>query len=122
MRLTAADPVNIPQTIDDDGTVRTTIFSHTHQSSVITVERWDYPPSTAQPWHDHPEPKSGHIVSGEMTIEVDGGGLRKLTPFDPFYIFAGQRHRFLTTCGTSLYVMIATGHPAHGRMRGWDGG
>jgi len=116
MQATALDPAVIEQTVDGDGVVRTVLFTHEHKDSVVSLERWDYPPGTQQDWHDHPEAKSGHVVSGELTFESASGGTRHMTPYDPFYTYPGELHRFSTKEGASLYVAIATGHPSHGRM------
>gem|GEM_PF-2861060 len=117
MKATADVDYDEPQqTIDDDGVIQTTVFSHTAANNTIVIERWDYPPNTHQDWHQHDISKSGHIVSGELIFESGDGGVRRLTPFDPFYTYPNEVHRFSTKTGASLFVMFATGHPAHGEI------
>ena len=112
-QITADASDTEPRQWTEHGVLRTTYFSMKDGNQEFSVERWDYPAATHQDWHTHAEGKSGHIVSGLLTLHTEDGA-RTLQPFDPFYIAPNQPHRFSTMQGASAYVFVLTGHPAHG--------
>ncbi len=40
----------------------------------LTVLKMTIPPHTALPWHTHPFPNAGYVLSGELTIEDKASG------------------------------------------------
>jgi quercetin dioxygenase-like cupin family protein len=44
----------------------------------MTVARVTIPPHTSLPWHSHPMPSVGYILSGHITVEDRATGRRKL--------------------------------------------
>jgi quercetin dioxygenase-like cupin family protein len=61
---TAADqPIVYPQTSDPE----------------VTAVRVKIPPGAETGWHKHPFPCYGYILSGELTVEIEGGKVNNLT-------------------------------------------
>ncbi|WP_140720647.1 MULTISPECIES: cupin domain-containing protein [Gammaproteobacteria] len=40
----------------------------------LTVLRFHIPPHTSLPWHTHPMPNAGYVISGQITLEERGTG------------------------------------------------
>ncbi len=112
---TDVEPCDVPQEVWGNGMVVTQIHDSSESHGYV-VERYDIPPNTAQDFHSHAEPKSGHVVSGVIRIETIQGG-RNLRPFETWHLDSREMHRFVTTSEpASLIVVRVVGHPAHGRM------
>jgi quercetin dioxygenase-like cupin family protein len=43
-------------------------------SAEVTALRVEIPPGKETGWHKHPAPGYGYILSGKLTLEVEGGG------------------------------------------------
>ena len=43
----------------------------------LTVVRITIPPHTTLPWHTHPTPNAGYILSGHLTVEDRATGLKR---------------------------------------------
>lgn len=44
----------------------------------LTVVRLTVPPHTALPWHTHPMPNSAYVVSGQIEVQKQAGGLKRI--------------------------------------------
>ena len=49
----------------------------------ITILKVTIPPKAALPWHEHPFINAGVLLSGELTVETDGGKTLQLKAGDP---------------------------------------
>ena len=43
----------------------------------LSIVRVTIPPHTEMPWHTHPIPNAGYILSGELTVERQDGSAKK---------------------------------------------
>jgi quercetin dioxygenase-like cupin family protein len=43
----------------------------------LTMLKMTIPPNTALPWHTHPVPNAGYVLSGQLTIEDRGSGKKQ---------------------------------------------
>jgi quercetin dioxygenase-like cupin family protein len=43
----------------------------------LSIVRVTIPPHTEMPWHTHPIPNAGYLVSGELTVERQDGSAKK---------------------------------------------
>lgn len=44
----------------------------------LTILRFSIPPRTSLPWHTHPVPNAGYILSGEITLEERATGHKRI--------------------------------------------
>ncbi|MGE0223840.1 MAG: cupin domain-containing protein [Acetobacteraceae bacterium] len=75
----------------------------------LTVLKISIPPRTALPWHTHPMPNAAYVLSGELLVEKQEGGLTKrLGPGDTLPEMVGSVHRGVTgEQGAVLIVFYA---------------
>ena len=50
----------------------------------VRVTEWRFAPGAETGWHRHPVPGAGYILSGKLTLLVDGGRVFELTPGQAF--------------------------------------
>lgn len=44
----------------------------------LTMLKMTIPPNTALPWHTHPVPNAGYVLSGQLTIEDKASGKKEM--------------------------------------------
>ena len=52
----------------------------------------EFPVGGSSGWHRHPGVEIAYLIEGEMTLEVEGQPVRRLTPGDSFMIPRGVAH------------------------------
>jgi quercetin dioxygenase-like cupin family protein len=62
----------------------------------ITVQRIEVPPHSSLPWHTHPMPIAGYVVSGEITVEKPDGEKRTVLAGQVLPETVGSVHRGTT--------------------------
>lgn len=71
----------------------------------LTMLKITIPPHTSLPWHTHPMPNAAYVLSGELIVEKqEGGDRRVLTPGQVLPELVGVRHR--GTTGSEPVVLI----------------
>ena len=79
------------------------------------VARWDIAPGYRHDWHTHACAKMGSIINGDLTLRT-ARGEREMRQGDSFHVAEGEQHSVSSTTGSSVLVLLVTGHPAHGRF------
>lgn len=71
----------------------------------MTVLKITIPPKTSLPWHHHPVPNAAYVVSGQLTVEKQENGEKKLLgPGQVLPEMVGSVHR--GTSGDEPVVLI----------------
>ncbi|MGE0339681.1 MAG: cupin domain-containing protein [Xanthobacteraceae bacterium] len=77
----------------------------TNQETIM--QYLDIAPNAVVPWHTHPD---GHeisfVVEGELTLEEDGKGKRKVSTGEGFHIQPGSPHTAVNTGSTTAKVLV----------------
>lgn len=76
----------------------------------LTVLRITIPPHTALPWHTHPMPNVGYVVSGQLTVERKTGGKKqRFGPGEAIPEMVDALHRGYTEDEPVLLIVIYAG-------------
>lgn len=77
----------------------------TNQETIM--QYLDIAPNAVVPWHTHPD---GHeisfVVEGELTLEEEGKGKRKLSAGEGFHIQPGSPHTAVNTGSGTAKVLV----------------
>lgn len=91
--------INIKNVLRDD------LNGLTNQETIM--QYLDIAPKAVVPWHTHPD---GHeisfLVEGELTLEEEGKGQRKLSAGEGFHIQPGVPHTATNTGATTAKVLV----------------
>jgi quercetin dioxygenase-like cupin family protein len=108
----AASPVKaetlIQSTTSWDGAPYTTYPKGQPQLSVLKVT---IPAHTAMPWHSHPTPNAGYILSGELTIETRDGVKKHFVAGQAVTETVHTVHRGVTGAKPAVLIVFYAGIP-----------
>lgn len=94
-----------PAGISVKNVLRDDLNGLTNQETIM--QYLDIAPKAVVPWHTHPD---GHeisfIVEGELTLEEEGKGQRKLTAGEGFHIQPGVPHTATNTGTGNARVLV----------------
>jgi quercetin dioxygenase-like cupin family protein len=94
-----------------EGVVRQELFTEPlagDPDKEVVTDVYSFPPGTVLPWHVHPDAHEvSYILSGEMTIEIEGEGSKHLKAGESFYLHPNAVHRGLNegTEPVTLFVV-----------------
>lgn len=71
----------------------------------LTVLKITIPPNTTLPWHQHPMPSVGYVLSGEITVEKKSGRKQTFTQGQVIPEMVHEFHRGRT--GNTSTILIA---------------
>jgi quercetin dioxygenase-like cupin family protein len=75
----------------------------------LVLERVILPPGAALPWHTHPAPAIGYVLSGALTVESRGNGSRHVRAGEALPESVGGVHRGVAGAeGAELLVFRAS--------------
>ncbi len=77
-------------------------------SKEVVTDVYSFPPGTVLPWHIHPDAHEiSYILSGELTLEIEGEGTKHLKAGESFYLHPNKVHRGLNegACPVTLFVV-----------------
>jgi quercetin dioxygenase-like cupin family protein len=78
----------------------------------LTVLKFTVPPHTALPWHVHPIPNAGYIVSGELTLEDKATGKKHtFTAGQVFTESVDDPHRGVSGSKPAVFVVTYANIP-----------
>lgn len=81
----------------------------------LSVLKFTIPPNTALPWHTHPFPNAGYIISGQLTIEDKATGQKKtFTAGQAFTESVNDAHRGISGSVPTVMVITYSGSPGVG--------
>lgn len=75
----------------------------------LSVLRMTIPAHTTLPWHEHPMPNAGYIVSGEITVEEPGGAKRSYTAGQVLPETVNTVHRGVTGDQPAVLIVFYAG-------------
>jgi len=62
----------------------------------VVTDYYSFPPGTVLPWHTHPGAHEvSYVLSGEITLEVEGEPVKHLKAGESFYLHPDKVHRGL---------------------------
>jgi quercetin dioxygenase-like cupin family protein len=62
----------------------------------VVTDVYSFPPGTVLPWHVHPDAHEvSYILSGELILEIEGEGTKRLKAGESFYLHPNKVHRGL---------------------------
>ncbi len=65
-------------------------------SKEVVTDVYSFPPGTVLPWHIHPGAHEvSYILSGELILEIEGEGTKRLKAGESFYLHPDKVHRGL---------------------------
>jgi len=78
----------------------------------LTVLKMTIPANTALPWHTHPFPNAGYVLSGQLTIEDKASGKKKtFKAGEAFTESVDDVHRGVTGKDPAVLVITYAGSP-----------
>jgi len=98
----------IQSTASWDGTAYTAYPKGQPQLSVVKVT---IPAHTAMPWHSHPIPNAGYILSGELTIETKDGVKKHFVAGQAVTETVHTIHRGVTGAEPAVLIVFYAGIP-----------
>jgi quercetin dioxygenase-like cupin family protein len=82
-------------------------------SKEVVTDYYSFPPGTVLPWHIHPGAHEvSYVLSGELTIEVEGEGVKHLKAGESFYLHPGKVHRGSNDGETPVELFVVRIKPA----------
>ncbi|MHC1481105.1 cupin domain-containing protein [Frateuria aurantia] len=78
----------------------------------LTVLKFRIPAHTALPWHTHPYPNAGYVISGQLTIEDKATGKKQtFTAGQAFTESVNDAHRGVSGNVPTVMVIVYSGTP-----------
>ncbi len=93
------------------GVVREELFTEPmagEPGKEVVTDVYSIPPGAVLPWHIHPDAHEvSYILSGELTLEIEGEGTKHLKAGESFYLHPNAVHRGLNegTVPVKLFVV-----------------
>ena len=76
----------------------------------LTVSKITIPPHSALPWHTHPMPNAGYVLSGQLTVEKkQTGQIKTLTAGQVLPEMVGGLHRGMTGDEGAVLIVFYAG-------------
>lgn len=72
----------------------------------VTALKVELAPGKQTGWHTHPYPTYGYIVSGELTVQVQGGKRVHYAAGDAFAEVVGTPHNGINTCDEPVRLVV----------------
>ncbi len=84
----------------------------------LTVLKMTIPAHTALPWHAHPFPNAGYVLSGQLTIEDKASGQKRLFKTgEAFTESVDDVHRGISGDTPTVLILTYSGVPGEPRFK-----
>jgi quercetin dioxygenase-like cupin family protein len=83
-------------------------------SKEVVTDVYSFPPGTVLPWHIHPDAHEiSYILSGELTLEIEGEETKHLKAGESFYLHPNEVHRGLNEGADPVKLFVVRIKPVN---------